>query len=110
MSEQTSKRTRKDIEAHITAQAWRDEAYKQELFSNSKAVIEREFNVQLPAEISVQVLEENSTTIYFIVPVRPNLSQELTEEQLETVAGGGIIGDIYNAGKDLGDTIYDALH
>lgn len=113
MSEQTSQRTRKDIEAHITAQVWKDEAYKQELFSNSKAVIEREFNVQLPAEMSVQVLEENPNTLYFVLPMYPTSSKELTEEQLETVAGGLEIpgfSDIYNAGKDLGDTIYDATH
>ena len=89
MSEQTSSRTRKDIEAHIIGQAWKDEAYKQELLSNSKAVIEREFGVQLPAEVNVRVMEENLTNLYFVLPARPNLSNvELSEEQLETVAGG----------------------
>jgi len=113
MSEQISKRTRKDIEADITAKAWKDDVYKQELFSNSKAVIEREFSVQLPAEMSVQVLEENPNTLYFVLPVRPNSPKELTEEELEAVAGGEInipgFGDIYNAGKDFGDTIYDSI-
>jgi hypothetical protein len=89
MNEQTSQRTRKDIEAHIIAQAWKDEAYKQELFSNPKAVIEREFGVQMPAEVSVRVMEENPTNLYFVLPMRPDLSEvELSEEQLEGVAGG----------------------
>lgn len=88
-NEQATPRTRRDIEAHIIAQAWKDEAYKQELLSNPKAVIEREFGVQLPAETNVQVLEENPINLYFVLPMRPNLSEvELSEEQLEAVAGG----------------------
>ncbi|MBD2243790.1 NHLP leader peptide family RiPP precursor [Nostoc sp. FACHB-888] len=89
MSEQSTPRTRKDIEAHIIAQSWKDEAYKQELLSNSKAVIEREFGIQLPANVSVKVVEENPTNLYFVLPMRPDLSgAELSDEQLETVAGG----------------------
>jgi len=89
MSEQTSPRTRQDIEAHIIAQAWKNEAYKQELLSNPKALIEREFGIKLPAEITVQVMEETPTELYFSLPMRPNLSgAELSDEQLETVAGG----------------------
>ena len=93
MSEQNTPQTRKDIEAYIIAQAWKDEAYKKELFSNPKAVIEREFNVQLPSEMGVQVLEENPTTLYFVMPMRPDLSEaELSDEQLEAVAGGSTPG------------------
>ncbi len=98
MSEQTPSRTRKDIEAHIITQSWKDEAYKQELFRNSKTVIEREFNVQLPAEVSVRVLEENPTTLYFVLPMRPELSgAELSDEQLEAIAGGSTPGCVATA-------------
>jgi len=107
MSEQTPLRTRKDIEAHIIAKAWKDEAYKQELLSNSKAVIEREFKVQMPAEVTVRVLEENPTTFYFVLPMRPDLSgAELSDAQLEAVAGGFTpavaIGTALGAGAALG--------
>jgi hypothetical protein len=89
MSEQTTPRTRQDIEAHIIAQSWKDEAYKQELLSNPKAAIGRDFGVQLPDEVNVHVMEEDSTNLYFVLPARPNLSNaELSDEQLETVAGG----------------------
>jgi len=89
MSEQTSPQTRKDIEAHIIAQAWKDEGYKQELLSNPKAAIGQEFGVQLPAEVNVHVMEEDSTNLYFVLPARPDLSNaELSDEQLEAVSGG----------------------
>ncbi|MEM7594391.1 MAG: NHLP leader peptide family natural product precursor, partial [Cyanobacteria bacterium P01_A01_bin.83] len=35
--------TRRDIEARMIAKAWKDEAYKQELLANPKAVFEQEF-------------------------------------------------------------------
>jgi Nitrile hydratase, alpha chain len=89
MSEQTPQKTRRDVETHIIAQAWKDETYKQELLSNPKAVFEREFGVQMPAEANVRVLEENSTNLYFVLPKRPNLSgADLSDEQLEAIAGG----------------------
>lgn len=89
MTEATPQRTRKDIETQLIAKAWKDEAYKQQLLNNSKAVIEQEFGVQLPDEVNVQVLEENPTSLYFVLPMRPDLSRsELSEEQLEAIAGG----------------------
>jgi len=87
LSKQTQ--TRRDIESQIIAKAWKDEAYKQKLFSNPKAVIEQEFNIQLPAEIKVQVKEENPTSLYFVLPIPPEIpGQEISDEQLEVIAGG----------------------
>jgi hypothetical protein len=90
MSEPSQPQSRRDIEARIIANAWKDEAYKQELLTNPKAVIEREFGVQLPEEVNVQVLEENSTSLYFVLPMLPVMpGSELNQEELEAVAGGG---------------------
>ncbi|MCW5315516.1 NHLP leader peptide family natural product precursor [Nostoc sp. KVJ3] len=89
MSEQEQAQTRQDIEARIIAKAWKDEAYKQELLNNPKAAIEREFGVEFPADVNVQVLEENSTSLHFVLPMSPvAIAQELSEEQLEAIAGG----------------------
>jgi hypothetical protein len=66
-------------------------------------VIEREFGVKLPAEVTVQVLEESPNKLYFVLPNRPQEAQsDLSEEQLEAVAGGGLwtagAGGILGAG------------
>jgi len=92
MSEQEAQ-TRKDIEARIITKAWKSEAFKQELLTNPKAIIEQEFGVEFPAELNVSVREENSTTLYFVLPLHPQIEgRELSEEELESVAGGSIGG------------------
>jgi hypothetical protein len=89
MSQNEEPQTRRDIEARIIAKAWKDEAYKQELLTNPKAVIEREFGVQFTEEISIQIREENPTALYFVLPMRPQIEeQELSEKDLEEVSGG----------------------
>ena len=99
MSEQSTSKTRQEIEAHIIAQAWKDEDYKQKLLSDSKQVFEQEFGVELPAEMNIQVLEEDFSNLYFVLPMRPDLSKvELSDEQLEAVAGGTTPGCVIAGG------------
>lgn len=84
---------RNELEAKLVAKAWQDEAFKQEFISNSKAAIERELGQKLPENTNIRVLEETGNTIYLVLPSKP--SAELSEEQLEAVAGGIIIGGCF---------------
>lgn len=98
MTEQSPQCTRKNIEAHILAPTWKDEAYKQELLSNPKVVIEREFDVQPPAQISVQVVEENPNNLYFVLPTHSDSSEaELSNEQLDQSLVGLLHQTLYNS-------------
>ncbi|VEP15570.1 Nitrile hydratase-like protein (modular protein) [Hyella patelloides LEGE 07179] len=109
MNEQNPQRSRNEIEAHLVAQVWKDETFKQQLLANPKVVIEREFGVQLPATLNVQVMQEDADTLYITLPAPPpNVNEdELSEEDLEAVAGGitpavaagaGIISGIAGSG------------
>ncbi len=109
MSGQIQPQTRRDIEAQIIAKAWKDEAYKQKLLSNPKAVLEQEFNIQFPAEIKVEVKEENRTSLYFILPIRPEIAgQEISDKQLAAIAGGASGALITDIVKDGAKTIVSA--
>ncbi len=91
MNEQSLTQTRQEIEALIVAKAWKDDAYKQKLLSNPKAIFEQELGVELAQEIRIQVLEENFTSLYFVLPVNPMVvfkKIDLSEEELEVVAAG----------------------
>lgn len=79
--------TRQELEAKLVAQAWKDEAFRQELISNPKAAIEKEIGQELPESTDIRVLEETGNTVYLVLPQKPSL-EELSEEELEAVAGG----------------------
>lgn len=97
MSEQTFQlRTRHEFESEMIAKAWKDESFKQDLINNSKAVYKKEAQqlglpVQMPENLDVRVLEETENTLYIVIPRNPadaQVSEELSDEALEAVAGG----------------------
>jgi hypothetical protein len=94
MSEQATSIPR-DLEAHLIARAWRDEAFKQELLRDPKAALERELaqlapGATLPEHVQIRVLEETPTTRYLIMPAKPLVESNvgLSDADLESVAGG----------------------
>lgn len=91
-------KSRLSIEGGLISKAWKDEAFKQELLSNPKAVISRELGTQIPDNVEVKVLEETPTSLYLALPVKPSIGAEgeLSDEELEAVAGGSIKGSIVN--------------
>jgi len=83
--------TREEVQERIIAKSWQDETFKQELLSNPKAVFSREVGQQLPDTIELRVVEEIPNTLYLVLPAKidTNLDGELSESELEAVAGGG---------------------
>jgi hypothetical protein len=64
--------TRHDFELYLIRKAWDDPAFREELISNPKAVLERELNAEpLPEDVEVEVLEETSKKYYLIIPTPP---------------------------------------
>ena len=86
MAEQAP-RTRRDMEAEIIERALKDEGFARELRADTKAVIEREVG-KLPEGIEVKVVEETPDTLYLVLPAHPSPGRQLSDEELERVAGG----------------------
>lgn len=103
--------TRKDFEMKLIAKACTDEAFRQQLLSNPKAVVEQEFGEALPEGMNVEIIQEPANTLYIVLPAMPESigSDELNDEELETVAGGNLTkfnlvaaygaGYVYNRNK-----------
>lgn len=68
-----------------------DNAFRQELLSQPNAAIERELGITLPEGTDIRVVAQDSNVRYLVLPWRPDLLEdnELSEEALEAVAGGG---------------------
>ena len=75
----------------IVAKAWADEAFKQRLLENPTAVL-KEQGIELPAGTEAKVVELQPHQVSFVLPPRPG-EAELSDEELDQVAGGGCCCD-----------------
>jgi hypothetical protein len=68
----------------LTEKAVEDSAFRQQLVSDPKSVIQQEFGVQIPDNIQIKVHESDMSTVHLALPPNPVLN----EEQLQAVAAG----------------------
>lgn len=63
---------RTEIQNKIIEKAMTDEAFKKELIANPKEALKKEFNIELPEDINVKVLEETEKQYYLVIPACPD--------------------------------------
>jgi nitrile hydratase alpha subunit len=73
----------------LTARAWADPAFKARLLAEPTVVL-AEQGIRFPPEVAVEVHESTPTTVHLMLPPKP--SDELSDEQLDAVAGGDCLG------------------
>jgi hypothetical protein len=78
--------------AQVVAKAWEDEAFKQRLMANPRAVLQ-ERGLPPPPGQTVRVIENTAETSYLVLPAKPPVG-ELADDQLELVAGG-FVSEVY---------------
>jgi hypothetical protein len=73
--------------------------YREALLKNPKVVLEGQMGGKLPPGINVKAVEETPNTIYVVVPYVAKAGDELSDGDLEAVAGGkgGVLGGIGDA-------------
>lgn len=81
--------SRKDAEAKLIAKAQTDQSFRQALLTNSKAAIEQELGTIIE-DFQVKVIEETADTLYLVLPA---IEPELSETDLDSVAGGVLSTD-----------------
>ena len=78
----------------VISKAWNDPTFKQELMDRPEEAIERLTgeSISLPEGKRLEVYDQsNADVVYFNIPPEPDFEDvELTDEQLEVVAGGVI--------------------
>ena len=81
MNENEKTMTREEI----IKKAQSDKDFKKALLDNPKETL-GQLGVQVPENVEVKVVEESAKVVYLVLPVNPD---ELTDEQLDVVAGAG---------------------
>jgi Nitrile hydratase, alpha chain len=83
-----AKMTRGEMQDLLAKFSIEDPAYRAALVKNPRAVVEKQFNNSLPANVTVKAVEESATTLYVVVPAATAQVGELDDSDLEKVAGG----------------------
>lgn len=76
--------TRMEVEEMIIKKALQDEDFKKLLLSNPHAAISQ-LDVQIPKEMEIKILQETTNTSYLVLPY---ITEELSDDALDLVAGG----------------------
>lgn len=80
---------RQRIEAQVLERAAKDPQFRTQLQQDPRGTISRDFGVQVPQDITVEVLDETPSKVYLVLPAAPaQRGQELSGQDLQAVAGG----------------------
>jgi Nitrile hydratase, alpha chain len=85
---------RAEVERTLVQRSMEDEDFRRRLLDDPKAAVEQEFGSRLPESVEVRAVEESQQTIYLVLPSASRLGQgeELSDQELEAVAGGAWTG------------------
>ncbi|PYR67016.1 MAG: hypothetical protein DMF88_14305 [Acidobacteria bacterium] len=93
MANRSKPTTRRELETAIVVKAIKDGEFRQRLLSNPRegvvaAVKEIDPDFEIPQGIDVKVFEETKKAFYLVLPQTPTDNIEISDEDLEKVAGG----------------------
>jgi hypothetical protein len=83
--------SRAEFDRRLIQRSMEDEDLRQKLLDDPKGILEQELGRRLPEGLEVRVVEESADTIYLVLPgasVAGEGGGELSDEELEAVAGG----------------------
>jgi len=80
--------SRADIEARIVKRCWADEAFRSELFADPAACFVKYTGLPAEQAPNIVVHEESGRDWHIVIPTRPAQAGELSDADLERVAGG----------------------
>jgi hypothetical protein len=74
--------------SQVVAKAWTDANFKKKLLADPAAALKAS-GLEVPRGLQVKVVENTDQVLYLVLPPKP--SGEISEEDLEKVAGGGLM-------------------
>ena len=88
MSAAAPSMNRHQFETLIIERAWKNPEFRQQFISDPKAMIEKYTGQKLPEAFKIVVHEEDANTMHVTIPIAPQQLSELSDDDLERVAGG----------------------
>jgi hypothetical protein len=88
MAKQDQTLTRHDLEAKIVKHCWEDEAFRKEFLGNPAGTFVKYWKVPAASLPRISVHQEEPGSWHIVLPAKPANTGELSERDLERVAGG----------------------
>jgi hypothetical protein len=88
MASSTEGLTRHDLEAKIVKRCWEDEEFRKEFTADPADAFVKYLQVPTASMPKIVVHEETAGSWHIVLPAKPPHIDELTEQDLERVAGG----------------------
>lgn len=85
---ETQTPTRRQLETALVEKCWKDPEFKKEMVSDPKGMFERHTGRKLPEQVKIFIHEEDANTLHLSIPPAPSNLRQLSDEDLERVAGG----------------------
>ena len=86
--EATQTSSRRDIETRLIEKCWKDPEFRKQVVSDPKGMLERHIGQKLPGHVKIFIHEEDPSTLHLSIPPAPSNLTELSDDDLEKVAGG----------------------
>ena len=103
--------TRGQLWDKVVEQAAKNPKYLAQLKADPRGLMEKQLGTSIPKNVNVKVLEESADTYYIVLPAIAKEGAELSDSDLEKVAGGGTVkGDAScdsAQGSAIGVTVVD---
>ena len=103
--------TRGQLWDKVVDQAQKNPKYYAQLKADPRGLMEKQLGTPIPKNVNIKVLEEASDTYYIVLPAFAKEGAELSDSDLEKVAGGGTVkGDAScdsAQGAAIGVTVVD---
>ena len=88
MAEENEDWSRHDWEARIVKHCWEDEEFRREFVADPVGTAVKHLEVPMTSLPKIIVHEEEAGSWHIVLPAKPENLGELSEEELEKVAGG----------------------
>jgi hypothetical protein len=90
MTEQAPTLIRHDLEAKIVKHCWEDEEFRKEFTADPAGAFGKYLRIPAMDVPKIVVHEESAGSWHIVLPAKPANADELSEQDIESVAGGGI--------------------
>jgi hypothetical protein len=83
--------TRGEMQDLLVKFAMESPQYRQALLEKPREVVAAQFQIQIPAHVNLKVIEDTASTVHIVLPHVVKEGSELSDADLEAVAGGHTI-------------------